>query len=640
MKKKSFIIIILGILFFVLIIFSFLFFVFPRVIEVAPRSESQNVRVDSEIEISFSRPVNRDILIPSIEPQVPGEWKYKDPFFAVPEFFQGFCPESFLSKHFYKTLVFIPEQVLMPETKYNIELKSIKRVLGIGGSRDFSFGFATQTLPKVAGVEPEQGSQNILPSAKIKVKLTQPNPELVDFDFIFNPGIEFDAELNELEDEYVISAKDGFSQGVKYDLKVMGTFVVKDKETGEVIFQDVPKELYNGSFETAPPPEISSFQPTGNNILTSRDIKIVFSDSMDRSSVEERFSIDPVVEGDFTWSEDNKTLIFSPLSNLSYDTNFNVNIEKGALNENEGYLSDSAGFSFTTIGRVWISFSPCNGDSGVSVGSSIKVYFNQAIDEQSAKEHFVIEPDVSGDFSFSGNTMTFQPASSFSYQTSYKITLLSGVKSIYGLDSGKSFSTAFTTELETVKLSAPMDFQDYPLSCEAAALKMALAVKGVYVSEDQIMSYVSIDSSPRENNIWGDPYNIYVGNISGKQNTTGYGVYWDPIAMAARVWRGGSQSFTGWSISDLTTEIKNGNPVVVWGVTGSGAYEDCWYTEGGKYIYAWKGEHTRTAIGFVGNPNSPSKIILNDPWHGQIYWSTATFSSNWNIFGRSGVVVK
>ena len=36
------------------------------------------------------------------------------------------------------------------------------------------------------------------------------------------------------------------------------------------------------------------------------------------------------------------------------------------------------------------------------------------------------------------------------------------------------------------------------------------------------------------------------------------------------------------------------------GVIGNNAYQDSWYTKDGKYIYAWKGEHARVAIGFIG----------------------------------------
>jgi len=624
--KKFIILIIFPILFLLLLIFLGSFFLsLPKITATFPNDNSQNIRVDSQIKINFSRPVNRGTLIPSIEPEVPGEWQYQDPLFK---------------NHFYRSLVFVSDEVLRPETTYKVTLNNIQDTFGLRKPYDFHFSFSTQLLPRVVKVEPQNGTTGVLPFSQIKIFLSQPNPDLVDFDFIFEPQTKIKITLNDKKDEYVLTPKTGFLQGTKYTFKIQGTFCLRDKETKEIIFQGECRDFYQGVFETAPPPKIVSLSPTGSNVLRNKSIQIVFSEPMEQKSVEENFSINPAIEGIFSWSSDKKKLVFNPSENLPFQTDFKVIIKKGTRDEKGKYFPEDISFVFSTIGRVWASFSPSNQSRGVSIGNSVRVYFNQPVDKESAKSHFRISPEVNGSFSFSDNTMIFNPAKNFSYQTTYKVTILSGVKSIYGLDSNKDFSTTFTTQLQTFKLSIPLDFQDYPLSCEAASLKMALRYKGVFVSENQIMNYVGIDSSPRQGNIWGDPYEIYVGSLNGRQNTTGYGVYWGPIARAAKVWRSQSQAFSGWSISDLTKEVKNGNPVVVWGVIGAGAYQDSWYTEDGKYIYAWKGEHSRTVIGFVGSARSPSKIILNDPYVGQLYWSTSTFLSNWNIFGRSGVVVR
>jgi len=601
------------------------FLIPPKITSTFPQDVSQNIPADSEIRISFSRPVNRGLLIPLIEPEIPGEWQYQNPIFK---------------EHFYRTLVFIPDQILRPETVYNITLKNIKGVFSLAKSYNFKFGFSTQDLPKVIKVEPKSGTQNLLPFSEIKVKLSQPNPELVDFNFIFEPGTELEVKLNSEKNEYTLVPKSGFLQGTKYKLSIRSTFKILDKKTGEIIFQDEPKDLYRGTFETAPPPKILSFTPTGSNILVKKNIKIVFTEPMQKESVEKNFSITPSIEGFFLWSEDKKNFTFKPSRDLPFGTNFKIVVKKGTKDEQGKYFPEDAIFYFKTIGRIWVSFSPSNGAKGIRTKTSIKIYFDQAVDKESAKKHFKIEPEITGSIYFSKNTMIFQPSQPLSYQTTYKITVLPGVKSIYGLDSNRIFSATFTTEPQTFKLSVPLDFQDYPLSCEAASLKMALRYKGVLVSENQVMSYVRIDSSPRQGNIWGNPYKIYVGSLNGKQNTTGYGVYWQPIVKAAKVWRSESQAFSGWSVSNLTKELKNGNPIIVWGVFGKGAYQDSWYTKEGKYIYAWKGEHTRVVIGFIGSSSSPSKIILNDPYVGQLYWSTSTFLSNWNIFNRSGVVVR
>lgn len=189
-----------------------------------------------------------------------------------------------------------------------------------------------------------------------------------------------------------------------------------------------------------------------------------------------------------------------------------------------------------------------------------------------------------------------------------------------------------------VQLSVAQDYQDAPLSCEAAALKMALAAKGVKVSESDIMKIVGYDSTPHQGGVWGNPHNAFVGNIAGKQDTTGYGVYWEPIARAAQHWRT-ARTLTNGTVTDLTAAIDAGNAVVIWGTLGH-AYRDDWVAPDGTKITAWKGEHARTLIGYIGTQAQPTSFIINDPVVGRVTWSTATLLANWSAFNRSAVVVE
>lgn len=188
-------------------------------------------------------------------------------------------------------------------------------------------------------------------------------------------------------------------------------------------------------------------------------------------------------------------------------------------------------------------------------------------------------------------------------------------------------------------LPVAVHYQEQPLSCEAAALKMALAAAGVKVSETQIMKIVGYDPTPHRGNVWGDPNVAFVGNIAGKQDTTGYGVYWDPIAKAARHWATATVITNG-TIARLTAAIDAGQAVVVWGTFGSNVYRDDWKTPAGKAIKAWKGEHARTLIGYVGSASNPTSVIINDPIAGRITWSKSTFLANWARFDNSGVIVE
>ena len=203
-------------------------------------------------------------------------------------------------------------------------------------------------------------------------------------------------------------------------------------------------------------------------------------------------------------------------------------------------------------------------------------------------------------------------------------------------------TTSTTPTLQPVRqqkiLNVRLDYQDKALSCEAAALKMALTAKGIRVTETQIMKRIGYDPTRRRNGVWGDPDQAFVGDINGKQNTTGYGVHWAPIERAADVWRP-STVLTNGKLTDLTKAIDAGNPIVIWGTMGR-AYRDPWKTPAGKTVPAWKGEHVRTVIGYIGTADKPSRFVINDPIAGRLTWTAATLDANWGSFNRSGVIVQ
>lgn len=196
------------------------------------------------------------------------------------------------------------------------------------------------------------------------------------------------------------------------------------------------------------------------------------------------------------------------------------------------------------------------------------------------------------------------------------------------------------TDIEVIMLDIDLDWQDQALSCEAASLKMALAGKGIFVSEDKIMEKIGYDVRGRREEVWGDPNKGYVGDIDGKICVTGYGVHWGPVAKAANYWRD-SEVFSNWELKDLIKEIQVGNPIVVWGVMPNRELNDCsWVTQEGKNIRTFKETHVRTVIGFVKEQGRVSQLIINDPFAGRLYWSTSFFLENWSVFNRSGVVVR
>jgi len=189
-----------------------------------------------------------------------------------------------------------------------------------------------------------------------------------------------------------------------------------------------------------------------------------------------------------------------------------------------------------------------------------------------------------------------------------------------------------------VALNVPTHIQERGLSCEVAALKMALMYKGVNVSENELMVHVGYDSTPHSGDTWGNPHQAFVGDIDGRQPTTGYGVYWEPIARAASNYRQ-AEYFVNGTVQKLVEEILNGNPVVVWGNAASGRRVD-WYAPNGELIKAISGEHTLTVKGFYGPQDNPTHIVYNDPHSGEVVQEVEDFNYQWSLLDYAGVVIR
>lgn len=581
--------------------------------------------LNQQINIDFSRPVKRNELKFTIEPEISGTWSWQKPYLG--------------SKHLFTRLVFTPETMYEPNTNYKLHLSNIEGIINITSkTNEFTYDFKTKMYPSVSKVTPAKDTKDIKIDSQIEVVLDQKNDNLAEFNFDFEPKIEFEQSLDDQKVKYILKPKSTLAQDTTYNLKVSRTLLIYDKNEQKVIKRDNPETQYEGKFTTQSSPGLSSFSPTGDHVLTTiSETKIVFTADMNRASVENNIEINPKLEGSFDWEND-KTLKYKITKSLSYATTYSFKIKSGTKNKDGGFLTNDAINSFSTIGNVYVtSFSPANGSGGVKINSNISVTFDQAVDHNSAETHFSLSDGRGGSFAWSGNTMIFNPTNDFSKSASYTATISSGIKSISGLDSNRAFLTTFYTEENFVKLIVPLDYQDYSLSCEVASLKMALSYKGVPVSEDALMSFVGYDPTPHVGNVWGDPYTAFVGSINGKDLTTGYGVYWGPIENAAKHYRP-AQAFTGWSASQLASTIEAGNPVVIWGFYGNG-YPVSWTTPDGKYIPAYYGEHARTVIGFYGLASNPTKFVINDPISGQITWTTSQFLSNWAAFGNAGVVV-
>src|SRR5947208_16235393 len=119
--------------------------------------------------------------------------------------------------------------------------------------------------------------------------------------------------------------------------------------------------------------------------------------------------------------------------------------------------------------------------------------------------------------------------------------------------------------------------QAHNLSCEAAALKMALSYYGIDTDELRLISVMSRDGRPARFDTsghlmrWGDPAAGFVGNPDGRiQRYTGYGVYYRPVALAAML-AGANVVEAGSGLygspvppAHIYQAVLDGDPVIAW----------------------------------------------------------------------------
>lgn len=197
-------------------------------------------------------------------------------------------------------------------------------------------------------------------------------------------------------------------------------------------------------------------------------------------------------------------------------------------------------------------------------------------------------------------------------------------------------------------LDIPWHHQQHNLTCEAAALRMALSYYGIQADELTLISYMGRDPRPArfDSNgrlvAWGDPALGFVGDPDGHiERYTGYGVYNEPVAQAA-VRAGANVQMSGAGLygdpvapSVLYRAVLSGHPVVAWISNTYHQVQLAHYVafDGSPVAYTLT-EHAVTVVGA-----RPDAVLINDPWFGVAWHPKEQFESAYATFGDMAVVL-
>jgi parallel beta-helix repeat protein len=224
---------------------------------------------------------------------------------------------------------------------------------------------------------------------------------------------------------------------------------------------------YSYRFTTIDPfndirPYVVDHFPDGFNVPITTFIRINFSFSMQRESVENAVTFKPDIEVNVEWVND-KVVIFRPALKLDNLVLYTVGVSVEAINVIGNSLEDHYIFTFTTEFDHYppevISYSP----SGIEIApinlDKITVEFDEPVYTNSVENRFEILPPVSGyfDWDVSNQKMYYYLEDELLYNQIYTVKLLPGLMDEFG----NPTDTTYDFNFRTVPGINPMDLAPY-----------------------------------------------------------------------------------------------------------------------------------------------------------------------------------
>lgn len=179
--------------------------------------------------------------------------------------------------------------------------------------------------------------------------------------------------------------------------------------------------------------------------------------------------------------------------------------------------------------------------------------------------------------------------------------------------------------------------QTHALSCEEAAVSMALTHQGIHLSQDQILAEIGADRRPMYVDSagrvrWGDPYISFVGNVDGSErNYTGSQANYPPLVRVAQAHGARILAYGYMTAQTIYARLAAGHPVVAWAT-----WDWAWHPRhdylsfGGRWI-PWIGptfeSHVYAVVGV-----RPGSVLVNDPMRGQYWVAKAAFEAAYSVF--------
>ena len=352
-------------------------------------------------------------------------------------------------------LTFDPNSDLTNATTYTVTIATGAKDLG-GNSLDdgyvFSFTVGEDKVLPLAEVATPNATTGVSSDTDVAVVFSEPmKVGLTQIALTMTPAI---------NGAYIWSKQDtvlSFTPNKDLDYDTTYTLVIDSSATDLAGNGLAEKYVFGFTVESPPASPVAwALNPLASvGVEVGTDIVVGFTQSMNRGLTQGAVSINPLVNGSFSWDADSKILTFDPNSDLQNGTTYTLTIDDSAADVDGVELKQAYVLGFTvgtdsTPPVVSASF-PSSNQTGVSKNATVSVTFDDVslMDEGSSQSAFVISPSINGSFDWANpapteHTLTFTPAVPLIAGATYQVTVGTGARDKVGNGLVESYVFYFT----------------------------------------------------------------------------------------------------------------------------------------------------------------------------------------------------
>lgn len=291
----------------------------------------------------------------------------------------------------------------------------------------------------VLATSPSDGSENvyIYSGTSMSIALTgEINPTTVNSAFTITPSIQ--GNLSASGKQINFNSNEQLLPGTKYTISLGTSLTAKN---GTPL-----SSPYSFSFTTEEF-RVNNTEPYqgSSGVSPNTQIRFTFNSAIDQASALSAFSINPAVNGNFSFSySDNRAFVFIPTQPLLYGTQYTVSISSSMKSVGGVGLKEPYELQFSTTPFQVYNTSPSN-NSYNTTESYISVVFTGELDTGSVRNSFSIVPATAGNFTFYTNQFLFTPLKPFAAGKKHSVTLSTGIKGKDGSSLQSPYTFSFTT---------------------------------------------------------------------------------------------------------------------------------------------------------------------------------------------------